>query len=119
MNRAIVQLSNLVIRGPPRQATGPAGSGARVGIGILRGLVVSWESRISKEMISQKYKESARCKKMVFRTYQDSTRILKSQKLWINGRYFFKIMFDSFGVAYVLYFVKMMGLPKLFNDEVN
>ena len=36
-----------------RQATGPPRSGAGVGVGIFRGVAVSWKSQRLKKMISQ------------------------------------------------------------------
>ena len=44
--------------GPPRQATGPPRSGAGVGVGILKGVVVFWKSERFKNMIVQKCQDS-------------------------------------------------------------
>ena len=65
---------------------GPPRSDAGVAIGILMGFMVSWKSQ--------------RFKKLIFRKYQDSTRTFENPKLWINGRYFLRHVFDSLGFAY-------------------
>ena len=44
--------------------------------------------------------------------YQDSTRMLKSPKLWINGQYFFEKMFDSMRFTYVFGFFKISKVWK-------
>ena len=69
-------------------------------------------------------------KNIVFRTYQESLRIKtiptndllnisrfhKIPGELINGPYFFKNMFVSFGFAHAFNFVKILGLPKIFQN---
>ena len=110
----IINKAKTQANGPLRQATGPPRSDAGVGIGILRGFLVSWKSQRFEKMISRKYKESTRIKQMIFRTYQESTvinkmifpkcqestRIVKSLELSIKIRYLFKKC-NSLGFAHV------------------
>ena len=51
-----------------------------------------------------KYQESMRIHTLIIRKYKESTRILKSPKLLINCRYFFKDMFDPFSLLMFLDF---------------
>ena len=77
--------------GPPRQATGPPRSDAGVGIGILKGLVMSWESKRFKKWILQKYRESTRIPKIQKVNLRKITRFHADPQLWTNGDTFSNI----------------------------
>ena len=53
-----IHIFSCCLCGPPRQATEPPWSGARVGVGILRGFVVSRKSQRFKKMIGRKCQDS-------------------------------------------------------------
>ena len=118
-------------RTAPRQATGPTRSGAGVGVGILRKVLVSWKSQRFKHLIVKKYQgpmriqdylEIPRIHKLdrpkLQRFHADptllgnpkdskkwsskNTKILRGFKTMEHGQRLFQKRFDLIGFTYVL-----------------